>query len=237
MGNKYKLGITVGWLVFWGLSISFLIPVNAQSMLVKKIKEGENQTLVVYGTSLTMSKGGNTWLNMVVDSLNNKYGNRLKAINAAKGGACSFWGIQNLEENVIKHKPDAVMVEFGINDAYSAKGVSLDMARLNLNYMVDRIKLYNPNCEIILQIMNMPIGKPADNRPELKRYYDLYRTTAKERNLLLIDHYPNWENLLLEGEEAFLEYVPDGIHPNPEGAIQVTAPYIITRLEQETQRN
>lgn len=204
----------------------------AQSELVKRLKTGRSQTLVVYGTSLTYSKGGNAWLDSVVSTLNGKYGNYLKSVNGAKGGQGSIWGVQSMEDSVIKKNPDAVMIEFGINDAYLAKNISLQLARLNLNYMIDRILIENPKCEIILQVMNMPVGKSAEIRPKLSSYYDIYRDVARERKLLLIDHYPNWERLLNQGMGVFLSYVPDGIHPNPEGARKIIAPYILQRLEE-----
>ncbi len=214
-----------------GLALTTL-EVRAQSQLVKNLKAGKNQTLVAFGTSLTYSKGGNAWLDSVVNTLNRRYGNHLKAFNSARGGKWSTWGVQNLEDSVIKKKPDVILIEFGMNDAYTATNTSLKLSLLNLNYIIDRVKLYNSKCEIILQVMNMPIGKAAENRPHLLAYNELYRTLAKKRNLLLIDHYPNWEKLLKQGEKAFLEYVPDGIHPNENGARIITAPYILQKLEE-----
>ena len=203
----------------------------AQTQLTKKLKNGEDQLVLIYGTSLSSGDNGKTWMGEVADHFNRKYGSHLKYRLAGKGGMWSTWGVQNLEDSVISRSPDAVIIEFGINDAFEKYKTSPSVAQLNLEYMINRIRLQNPSCEIILQVMNMPIGKSAGFRPNLKAYYDIYREVAKKRKLLLIDHYPNWQKILDRGEVEFLKHVPDGIHPNSESGREIIAPFIINRLE------
>ena len=33
-----------------------------------------------------------------------------------------------------------------------------------------------------------------------------------------------------EGKEEYLKYVPDGLHPDPEGASKIIAPYVVEKL-------
>lgn len=204
---------------------------TAQSQLVKNLQEGKDQTVVIYGTSLSSGGHGKAWMQAVADYFNDKYGNHLDYYLAGKGGMWSTWGIQHLEDSVITKKPDAVIIEFGINDAFYKYETSPELAQLNLEYMIDRIQLAYPNCEIILQVMNMPIRKSAGYRPNLTAYYNMYRKVAKKRKLLLIDHYPNWQEILDQGETEFLEHVPDGIHPNDASGREIIAPFIIKQLE------
>lgn len=204
---------------------------TAQSQLVKNLQEGKDQTVVVYGTSLSSGGHGKAWMQTVADYFNDKYGDLLNYYLAGKGGMWSTWGIQHLEDSVITKKPDAVIIEFGINDAFFKYETSPELAQLNLEYMVDRIQLAYPNCEIILQVMNMPIRKSAGYRPNLTAYYNMYRKVAKKRKLLLIDHYPNWQEILDKGETEFLKHVPDGIHPNDASGREIIAPFIIDQLE------
>lgn len=203
----------------------------AQSQLVKNLKDGKDQLVVVYGTSLSSGDHGRSWMQEVADFLNKKYGSHLKYCLSGKGGMWSTWGVQNLEDSVISKNPDVVFIEFGINDAFEKYKTSETVAQLNLEYMIDRIRLQNPSCEIILQVMNMPIGKSAGFRPNLNAYYDMYRKVAKEKKLLLIDHYPDWQKILNQGEHIFLTHVPDGIHPNEESGRNIIAPLIIDCLE------
>jgi lysophospholipase L1-like esterase len=213
--------------------ITILISINShsQSKLVINLQKGKDQLVVVYGTSLSSGGQGKAWMGEVASQFNAKYGNHLKYCLAGKSGMWSIWGVQHIEDSVISKKPDAVIIEFGINDAFEKYKTSPELARLNLEYMIDRIQLYNPDCEIILQVMNMPVGKSAGFRPNLNAYYAMYRQVAKKRKLILIDHYPNWQKILNNGEEEFLKHVPDGIHPNDESGRNIIAPFIIKRLE------
>ncbi|MCP4451735.1 MAG: alpha-N-arabinofuranosidase [Planctomycetes bacterium] len=69
----------------------------------------------------------------------------------------------------------------------------------------------------------------GDEQTLVKDYYQMYRNVAKARELLLIDHYPHWETIL-EDKDLFDTYVPDGIHPGPEGCQSVITPEIIRVL-------
>lgn len=209
-----------------------LQPALSQTQIVKALKEGKNQTVVVYGTSLSSGKHGHAWMGEVARHLDQKYQGHLQYSLSGKGGMWSTWGVQHLEDSVIAKKPDAVIIEFGINDAFLKYNTSPKLAQLNLEYMINRIRLYNPECEIILQVMNMPVGKSAGYRPDLNKYYDMYRAVAKEKKLLLIDHYHRWEKILSKGEKEFLEKVPDGIHPSDKSGREIIAPFVLLKLEE-----
>jgi len=103
-------------------------------------------------------------------------------------------------------------------------------ARANLETMIDRILAANKSCEIILMVMNPPISFHLEQRPKIEDYYQMYRDVAKERKLLLVDHYVNWEPILKKDKALFNKYVPDGIHPGDEGCTKVITPAILKRL-------
>lgn len=214
------------------ISISFFsIQCFGQTKLIQNLQAGKKQVLVIYGTSLSVYRGGIAWVNALSPQLNSEYHNQLTVYDAAKSAMWSTWGVQHLEDSVIKKKPDAVLMEFSMNDAFLPYKTSPDLARLNLNYMIDRIKLANPNCEVILQIMNIPINKNADLRPDLEAYFQVYRDVANKRGLLLIDHSYYWKKILEKGKEEYLKYVPDGIHPDEKSGRDLIAPYIIKQLK------
>lgn len=222
--------LKTGLLLIAGLMISAAS--IAQSKLVKNLAAGKHQTLVTYGTSLTAAPGGRAWVDSVARALNKKYNNQLTTINSAKSAMWSTWGVQNLEDSVINKKPDAVLIEFSMNDAFLNYKTSVELARLNLNYMIDRIKLYNPDCEVILQTMDIALDGHGEQRPDLLKYYQMYRDVAKARGLLLIDHYPHWKALLDKGRDAYIKAVPDGLHPGIEASKNIIAPYVVERLEE-----
>jgi len=142
----------------------------------------------------------------------------------------SGWGVENLDERVIKKNPDAVFIEFGINDAYLPYNTSVEQARQNLENMIDRILKHNSACQIILMVMNPPVREHLEIRPKIEDYYQMYRDVAKERNLLLVAHYPTWKAILDKDPETFAAYMPDGIHPNGLGSEKVTTPNILHSL-------
>lgn len=222
---KMKLKIILSLIIS-----AFCFQASAQSKLVKNLASGKHQTLVTYGTSLTAGAGGKAWVDSVNAGLNKKYNGLLTTINAAKSAMWSTWGVEHLEDSVLKKKPDAVIMEFGMNDAFTNYNTSVAVAKLNLNYMVDRIKLYNPDCEVILQTMNIPLDGHATTRPQLLAYYQMYRDVAKSRGLLLIDHYPHWKAILDKGKDAYLKEAADGLHPDAPAAKRIIAAYVLKRL-------
>ncbi|MES2276537.1 MAG: SGNH/GDSL hydrolase family protein [Bacteroidota bacterium] len=208
----------------------FFVNCFAQTQLVKNLQAGKPQVLVVYGTSLSSFTGGQAWVKAVSDSLNKKYNGLLKVFNSGKSAMWSTWGVQHLEDSVISKKPDAVLMEFSMNDAFLNYKTSVELARLNLVYTIDRIKLFNPTCEVILQIMNIPVNVHAEQRPNLLQYNNMYRQVARKKKLLLIDHYPHWKAILDKGKDGYMKLVPDGIHPDAAGARLIVAPYVLEKL-------
>ena len=92
------------------------LPLSAQDKVIKKLVDGENQRIVIYGTSLSASKEG--WPAMLEDSLNMLYPGTVEVINSAQAAMWSTWGVENLRERVLEYKPDMVIIEFAMNDAY-----------------------------------------------------------------------------------------------------------------------
>jgi len=173
-------------------------------------------------------------MQVVSEGIQQYYGeNLIRYSLAGKGGMWSTWGVKNFEDSVVAKKPDAVFIEFGINDAFLDYATPVELAKLNLEYMIDRVMLYSDSCDIFLQVMNMPIGKSAALRPDLDAYYTMYREVARDKKVLLIDHYTNWLAILKKGENIFRQYVPDGLHPNAKGAKEVIAPKILEVLNVE----
>lgn len=201
---------------------------SAQDKVIRKLENGENQKIVVYGTSLSASEKG--WPAMLEESLNESYSGKAEVINSAQAAMWSTWGVENLRKRVLEHKPDMVILEFAMNDAFLPYTTSVEAAKLNLEYMVRRIKELYPDCSIFIQVMNMPIAEHKIQRPNIGLYYEMYRKEAKRLKVKLIDHYEYWVPLLEKGETEFLEYVPDGIHPSPTAQKELILPHILKAL-------
>lgn len=200
------------------------------SLFVQNLKDGKHQTIVTYGTSLTSTPCFGAWVGALQNVLQAKYPGLATVVSSGEGAKCSIWGLENLQERVLSKKPDAVFIEFSVNDAYLPYRMSLSDCRRNLNTMIDRILKVNQNCEIILMVMNPMVGIHSDRRPELMKFNDVYRSIARERGFILIDHYPAWMKILKADRKEFDRLVPDGAHPSPEGCRLVVIPNIYNAI-------
>lgn len=202
-------------------------PALDASRLVANLKAGKPQTVVTYGTSLT---SGGAWVKQLDAALKATWPGLVTVVNSGSGGMWSKWGVENLDNRVIAKKPDALLIEFAINDAYLPYKTSVAEARSNLNNMIDRVLAAKADTEIILMTMNPPIGSHLARRPAIDEYYEMYRHVATERKLKLIDHHANWEPILAKDRALFDKYVPDGIHPGAEGCEKVITPALLKAL-------
>ncbi|MEW6752523.1 MAG: SGNH/GDSL hydrolase family protein [Candidatus Latescibacterota bacterium] len=197
------------------------------SRMLRSLQAGQPRHIVTYGCSLT---AGGAWVEQLRSLLEARFPGLVTVTNSGMGAMWSRWGIESLEERVIHHRPDAVFIEFSMNDAYLPYATSLDEARGNLAAMLDRLGQSLPACEVILMVMNPPTGEHLRIRPGIEEYNQVYRDVAARRGLLLIDHYPAWQRLLRDGPGTFALYVPDGIHPAPLGCERVITPAIAAAL-------
>ncbi len=209
------------------LCSSSLQAASEKSRFVRNLEAGKKQTLVAFGTSLTAV---GAWVDQLRAVADRQFPGLATVVNGAQGGANSDWGREKLDEKVLAHRPDTVLIEFSVNDAVGKPDKPVSPAKENLENMIDRILQSNPDTEIILMVMNPPVGHTASARPNLAAYNQMYRDVAKERRLQLIDHSPEWEKLLQENPALFVECVPDSIHPLRNGSLLVSAPLVIRSL-------
>ncbi|KAI9028666.1 SGNH hydrolase-type esterase domain-containing protein [Hyaloraphidium curvatum] len=194
---------------------------------LRALEEGRPQNVVFYGTSLT---DGQPWVAAVAEALEERYPGLPRVENAAKSGMWSGWGLENWKSRVAVHSPDAVFIEFAINDAYLALNTSVQLARWNLEDMIALAWSAQKPAEVILMTMNQPIGEALRDRPRVEAYYDMYRQTARDDGLLLIDHERNWKRLWGRDRDEWRRLVPDGLHPGEEGQRRVVLPEMLRRL-------
>lgn len=200
------------------------------SALVTNLEAGKEQVVVAYGTSLT---AGGAWVKQIEEILDEKYPGLATVINSGGSGQWSEWGVRNLDQRVLQKKPDTVFIEFSINDSVERFKGSVEIAKANLEAMIAGILKSNPECEIILMTMTPGDKYPQGHRSyrkDINAHYDMYRSVAEEKGLLIIDHFANWKKLQRMDENLFLEYVPDTIHPTAKGCAKVATPVILDAL-------
>ncbi len=194
--------------------------------LIQRLASGRPQRIGFYGTSLTAA---GAWVPQFTAVLTEHFSGLVTTFNGAESGMHSRWGVENLDTRVLAHAPDAVFIEFSVNDACARFGITVAEARANLENMIDRIRGHNPACEVILQVMNPVLDRPAGHdghRPHLAAYQESHRAVARARDFLCIDHMPAWTELLNRDEAQFRAWVPDGLHPQAEGYQRIVLPEV-----------
>ena len=214
------------------LLCAFVMPCQSaeKSQLVTHLEAGKKQTIVTYGTSLTAA---GAWVKQMTAALDQKFPEQTTVINSGGSGKWSDWGVANLQKRVIEKKPDTVFIEFSMNDSVARFNGSVPIAKKNLETMIDAILKANPPCEIILMTMTPGNAHPEGHksyRKDIAAHYQMVRNVAQAKKLRLIDHYPNWIALQTKDKQTFDKYVPDSIHPTPEGCEKIITPVILESL-------
>jgi acyl-CoA thioesterase-1 len=200
-----------------------------KASFIEKLQQGRKQTVVTYGTSLTCG----AWVQQLADALQSINPEAVDVVNSGMGAMHSDWGVDNLKSRVLAYNPDAVFIEFSINDAFLPYAISIDKSRKNLEWMIDALTKRFPECEVTLMTMNIPLSEHFDQRPRFEEYYEVYRKVARERAIRLIDHYVAWKKILDGCPDNYHIYVPDGLHPSALGSARVTTPGIIASVMEE----
>jgi lysophospholipase L1-like esterase len=193
-------------------------------------------TITAIGTSLTNASFG-SWFGQMGAWLESEYPSQVTLFNEAIPSSASKYtttytspgsGLDVQLANALAHNPDAVFIEFGMNDAYTPYGISVQMSKDNLQAMIDQIHTWassrSKSVDIVIQTMNNDGGSSL--RPNLAAYYQGYRDVATANGLLLIDNYANWMNLYQTDATTWRSYVPDGVHPNALGTEKIILPEI-----------
>lgn len=141
------------------------IPKRQGNKLPKTHAKLENKKplhVVVYGDSIT--NGGNAsgelglppylpkFANIIVDEWKNEYEYAdIKLTNTSVGGKNSFWGVEEAQERVAAHKPDLLIIGFGMNGRATPEEY-----KDNIEDIMGVAKKANPDCEFVLIATMLP---------------------------------------------------------------------------------
>jgi len=222
-------------LAVFALTASFA---EAAAEFVENLKAGRRQKIVCYGTSLTVSS--HWWVDGLAAALEARWPGQAIVVNAGLSGKNSATGLSLVQSKVVAAEPDAVLIEFSMNDAADSlnsgktPAEALAAAEANLKAIIAAVRSARPAAEIILQTMNPYVavaGSGLSNRTDLEAHFAMYRRVAAEGGHLLIDSAPRWQRLAADlTREEYLKLVPDGVHPNEKGAMRVTLPNVLSTL-------
>lgn len=97
----------------------------------------------------------------------------LHYVNTAVGGMDAIWGLENVQERVCVHKPDLLVLAFGMNDGAKPPEEFLSLTRDT----VDKVREGTTDCDVCLIATMLPhwratgfFGHQIDFEPALKAY-------------------------------------------------------------------
>lgn len=136
----------------------------------------------------------------------------VKVINAGISGNTTRDGLNRLESDVLKHKPDLVTISFGLNDMVR---VPIEEYRSNLEQLIDRCR--EQKSQVVLCTPNAVIN--TDDRPitKLVEYCEVLRTVGRDKNVPVCDQYMAGEELKQRAPWTWRLTMSDAIHPNMDG--------------------
>lgn len=222
--NRIVIGGSVRILLAFGV---LCIAHSARGAIVSRLLQGHNLTISAIGTSETANT---QWFTRMGQWLNADYPGNVTLNNEAISGTASPSGIEVQLPAALQHNPDAIFIEFAMNDAASAN-MTVETSKANLQTMITTIRNWaadhEKSVDVVIQTMN---NEPwSGHRPNLPAYYQGSREVAAANGLLLIDHYPNWLTLYdSEADHATWKTYMDsvGVHPNALGVERVILPEI-----------
>jgi|GEM_PF-4287800 len=183
----------------------------------KLLAEKKPVTIVAFGDSV--SAGASLWRNhefpidkyifhsLLKEMLAKHYDNKnITIVNSGIGGEKAGDGLKRIDKDVLAHKPDLVIAEFGGNDG------SIKMYQEATTKIVDILK--QKNIPVLLVTPPKFIGSD-DNK---KEYVDFLKSFSKNRNIALAEYNGLF---LVRGEEYMGELVSDEVHPNERGQLLI----------------
>ncbi|MEM9348126.1 MAG: SGNH/GDSL hydrolase family protein [Planctomycetota bacterium] len=144
--------------------------------------------------------------------LNKKYPNaHINVIITAIGGENSTAGAARFDEDVLPHKPDLLMIDYGLND----RGVGLERAEKAWRSMIESalerevlVILLTPTAALRVDLNN------ADD--PLNQHAEQIRQLAAEYNIGLVDSLDAFKQAVAQGK-PLKELMSQGLHPNRQG--------------------
>ncbi len=183
--------------------------------------------IVCHGDSLTEGADLNpnyTWPLLVENQV------KVKIINSGIGGDTSSGMLGRFYQDVVRHKPEMVLVMGGTNDLWWDLDINLIQANLfaitcqaEYHNIAPVVGLPLPFCmeKVRQQKMMAPIRGWENCIEKLARLVEALATSAGESDIACLDFY----HLFLDDKGAVLEkyFLEDGLHPNKDGHLLMAA--------------
>ncbi len=180
---------------------------------INKLTTGKSLKIVALGDSLTYGwMVGKGYLAFFEELINIRYPESIiEIINRGVPGDTARGGLLRLAGHVISSKPDLVLVQFALNDAFNGHPVS--QFKENISSIITEIKA-NTSAEILLGTSSALQGADKDIA---EKYYSALFDIAKDKGIPIALTHEYWEQKIAQGTKFESLVQNDGVHPNEEG--------------------
>ena len=190
---------------------------------------GKHVTIVAFGDSITATthwtRGMMNWVQLLEQNLHSVFRSGGTVINSGVSGDSLPNCLGRLDRDVLRFKPDIVIVSFGANDA---RRRNPEEFRKMYREMLRQIKAAGA---LIVTRTPTPYISMSDGseitevtergnlvKVDVEGYANIIRQVSEEMGILCVDHYSLWKRSLqsiYKGEMMLL--MGNCIHPNGEG--------------------
>jgi acyl-CoA thioesterase-1 len=179
-----------------------------QSKAAPRREPSHVRTILMLGDSLTDGYGvtrEQAYPALITQKLRSARLTNYEVINAGVSGDTTAGGLRRIG-SYVNRKIDVLVLELGINDAF--RGVPLEQMRANLQAIIDRVRAKNPNVQIVIAGMQLPLYG-ADSY--VRAFGEMFGELAAKNRAALIPY-------LLQGVGGDPSLnLRDRLHPNVAG--------------------
>ncbi|GKU82969.1 GDSL-type esterase/lipase family protein [Niallia sp. NCCP-28] len=190
---------------------------NTKTDILDKLNSGEEVTIVFLGDSTTeqnkYTNGKLGHVERIKKALSTVYGGKVNVINAGISGNTIIDMSKRLDNDVLSHKPDLVIINSGINDA--RKGVSMAEFKTTYENIIKRIK-NETDANIILRTSNVTLGENT-NYMLREKINPIVKSLSKEYDIGFIDLYSYYAKVVMNDPFGIDKYNYNRLHPNEIG--------------------
>lgn len=130
----------------------------------ERLQQKKKLHLLLFGDSISAganaSKSGKaapylpSYGELVANHLQRYYQTEIQFTNTSVGGKTTNWGVETVQDNVVAHNPDLVIIAFGMNDGTGK--MSPQKFKDNIASIMQQTRAANPACEFILVAPMLP---------------------------------------------------------------------------------
>ncbi len=219
-------------LIIFSSIVFFLYSCGVDKKMLKK----QSMLIITFGDSITLGVGRGVGheetYTYYLESLLKKSGRNVRLLRSGITGETAEGAVNRVDDEIIKLKPDYVLIMYGTNDAFIdtcydeldiTPRLPIEDYRKNIYKIIKKLISNNIKPVLMTPILmghfgceNLGIYKTKGTNFKLKQYADVIKQIAKENKIILVDNFYNWKKLQKKKVNIDV-WLSDGVHPNREG--------------------